>query len=479
MGVGNLTRKLSQSLAKSGDRSPRSYLATSTRRLPFLVAAVVALIGVSAAAASRPNGSPWSGKFNTRRNSFTFEQAPDWLPGGRRIVHHADPGDGSDEQIYNSRLDGSGTLCLTCGLQGPNMVPVAQPGGRWVLFHSWHGHQLTVGAPGFGGMGSDLWVVKRNGRGNPVRLTTSEEGHDNFHAYWSPNGRWVAWTTLNWNFVTEDGNGKSKIVVARFRDNGPAGPRLTDIRTVRPPTGHWYETQSWAPDGSGFLYTESIGRSLNNDLWFCRLFGKRDRCERIRMTRRLSHTWEEQAVFTPDMERIIFMSTYKNPGAFNDYEQLAGALGLPTDADYALILPVFYFGFLQPVFEQANDLYQAKVRYGGSGQVRGTTEGFKRLTTSGRRGWVKPEFAFGHGVKNRNDDTQPRRLLFTQVRITDGLRLDQRSDLRDEIQGAVAFLQDPNTSSQFQVGVPTQKKTIIGRFSGPERHRLVPFWPPP
>ena len=40
------------------------------------------------------------------------------------------------------------------------MVPVAQPHGDWVLYHGWSGHQLTVGRPGFGGMGSDLWAVR-------------------------------------------------------------------------------------------------------------------------------------------------------------------------------------------------------------------------------------------------------------------------------------------------------------------------------
>ena len=44
-----------------------------------------------------------------------------------------------------------------------------------------------------------------------------------------------------------------------------------DVHRVRPPNGHWYETQWWAPDGSGFLYTETVDTSLNNELFFCRL----------------------------------------------------------------------------------------------------------------------------------------------------------------------------------------------------------------
>jgi hypothetical protein len=411
----------------------------------------LACLTLAAVPASAAASSPWSGEFEATQNSFTFEQAPDWLPDGR-VVHHADPGDDTKNQIYNSNLDGTDPICLTCGLQGPNMVPVAQPRGKWVLFHSWNGHNLTVGAPGFGGMGSDLWAVRSDGSGEPVRLTTSEEGHDNFHAYWSPDGKRVVWTALNWNAITEDGNGKSDLRVARFRAGGPEGPRLTNTQVVRPANGHWYETQWWAPDGSGFLYTESNGESMNNELFFCRLPNGAEECDPVQLTD--NPAWDEQAIFTPDMKRIVFMSTRDHAGAFNDYEAVAQLLGLPTDYDYALVLPVFYLGFLQPVFQQANDLYDFRVRRDASGEISGAGE-VRRLTHNGDEGWVKPEFAF-----------RGRRLLYTQVRVNDGVRIDQRLDLVAELQQMAAFLQNPDTQSQFQVGVPTEKQTMIGRYAG-------------
>ncbi len=423
--------------------------------------AATALLALAVPAAA-PAASPWSGEFTATENSFTFEQAPDWMPDGR-VVSHADPGDGTKNQIYTANLDGSDQVCLTCGMQGPNMVPVAQPHGKWVLFHSWNGHNLTVGAPGFGGMGSDLWAVRSDGSGEPVRLTTSEEGHDNFHAYWSPDGKRIVWTALNWNRVTEEGDGKSDIRVARFRTNGPEGPRLTSEQVVRPTNGHWYETQWWAPDGSGFLYTESNGTSMNNELFFCDLPKGAKECDPVQLTE--DPAWDEQAIFTPDMKRIIFMSTRDHPGAFNDYSQVATLLGLPADADYALVLPVFYFGFLQPVFQQANDLYDFRVLRDRSGEITGPGK-VRRLTDNGTEGWVKPEFAYSHCEDDRSPSVTScgTDLLYTQVRINDGVRIDQRLDLVAELQQAAAFLQDPDTSSQFQVGVPTEKQTMIGRY---------------
>ena len=144
-----------------------------------------------------------------------------------------------------------------------------RPGGGWILFHSWSGHAARLGGPGFGGIGSDVWVMTRDGR-RRTNLTASGELNDNFHAYWSPDGRWIAWTSLNWN-AAEGGTGRSDVRVARFDPNGPRGPRLVDEHVVRPPNGHWYETQWWAPDGSGFLYTETTGTAINPELFFCRL----------------------------------------------------------------------------------------------------------------------------------------------------------------------------------------------------------------
>jgi hypothetical protein len=111
----------------------------------------------------------------------------------------------------------------------------------------------------------------------------------------------------------EGGDGRSEVRVARF---DPSGPRLVDEHVVRPGNGHWYETQWWAPDGSGFLYTETAGTAINPELFFCRL---RDpahgRCRPSRLTRHPA--WDEQAVFTPRMDRVIFMSSRNLPGAYD------------------------------------------------------------------------------------------------------------------------------------------------------------------
>ena len=416
----------------------RSPLPCLGRPLPLLLAA--ALLGPAARHASAGERS-----FVVEDNGFVLGQAMDWLD-QRHVVWH-DPmirdedGDGQ-VNVYRSTLDGGEKVCLTCGLPGRHQVPVAQPHGRWVLFHSWSGHAVTVGGPGFGGLGSDVWVMTQDGE-QRTNLTPSSEFHDNFHAYWSPDGRWIVWTSLNWN-ADEGGNGRSDVRVARF---DPSGPRLVDERIVRPGNGHWYETQWWAPDGSGFLYTETVDHAVDPELFFCRLPERaRGKCRPVRLTN--DPAWDEQAIFTPDMDRIIFMSSRNLPGAHNDWALVARFLDLPADFDYAIILPVFLNNFLQPILEQATDLYEMTLRWNRA-RTRFKPGNIRRLTRTGETGWVIPEFAW---------DPAGRRLLWTQNRFGEARRVDQGCVMRQIRAGFIARLSGVESIAQLPFTIDTEMR---------------------
>jgi Tol biopolymer transport system component len=397
-----------------------------------LAAASLVLPAPACAEPSAPDAARTSPRrFVVDANPFLLGQAVDWLD-PRHVVWH-DPmsrdedGDGKTH-VYRSTLDGGEKVCLTCGLAGPNQVPVVQPRGRWILFHSWNGHAITIGGAGFGGIGSDVWVMTREGT-QRTNLTHTTELHDNFHAYWSPDGRYIVWTALNWN-ADEGGTGRSDVRVARFDPHGPDGPRLVGEHAVRPANGHWYETQWWAPDGSGFLYTETADTAINPELFFCRLPDPASGvCHPVRLTQ--DPAWDEQAIFTPDMDRILFMSSRNLPGAHNDWGRVATLLDLPAEYDYVLILSVFSDSFLQPVFQQPTDLYELTLRW-NQARTRFKGGALRRLTHSGDDGWVIPEFAWDPGG---------RRLLWTQNKFPDGVRVDQAClvrQLREAFVGQVS-----------------------------------------
>jgi hypothetical protein len=326
------------------------------------------------------------------------------------------------------------------------MVATARPQGDWLMFHSWTGHRITIGAPGFGGIGSNVYVTREDGTGLTA-LTTDPEGEDNFHAYFSPDGKQVVWTHINWNAPEDGGRGLWDVRLADFVVGADGVPRLANERIVRPDNGHFYETQWWAPDGSGFLYTESTGTAGNLELFFYRVRGRGPQIVHLTDD---NPAWDEQAIFTPDGKNVIFMSTRDHPGTYNAYAQLAQALGLPAEEDYLLILPLFEAGFLQPILPEANDLYEIELR---SGAIR-------RLTHDGDEGWISPEFSF---------DRQGR-LLWTELKIMDGVRQSAPVDPAQRVQQEIDLLTHPPDPQLDKAGhgggqgFEIVKRTRVGRF---------------
>jgi hypothetical protein len=271
----------------------------------------------------------------------------------------------------------------------------------------------------------------------------------------------IEWARFNGNVPT-GGVGKWDIELGNFAVvNGK--PTITNIREVRPANGHWYETQWWAPDGSGFLYTETTDGAENPNLFFCRLIDGDNACQVTQLTRQPA--WDEQALFTPDMKDVIFMSSQNQPGLFNTWSQTAQALGLPNDYDWLLIAPLFEAGFLQPVGQEYTDLYELNL---ASGAVR-------RLTTDGNDGWITPEFAW---------DPKNQFLMWTENRLPNGYRYSLPPDPGGYAQALQQLAGNPyvpaTDTTPNGVGVapvPVEQRTQLARFVFPaqahhRRHRV-------
>jgi len=266
--------------------------------------------------------------FLVHQNGYTFGQAPSWIAGNRVLSNQMNSA--GVLQIYSSNLDGGHQMCLTCAsVKGPNGLPQIRPKSDWVLFESYGQQPIHTGSPGLGGYGGDLYVMRAAGS-HPYRITTASDPdngspytmtsgvpYDNFHAYWSPNGKQIAWTHTEADPLSAGGQTWSMLVGDFTVKNGI--PSLTQVRVVGKPYGV-YETQPWSPDGSGFLFSAAGGYNSpyqvappgwgHMQVYFMRVHGKGASLAHPLVTQISDAVpaYQEQAIFTPDMKTVIMMT---------------------------------------------------------------------------------------------------------------------------------------------------------------------------
>lgn len=382
--------------------------------------------------------------FDVETHPFTVSQAPDWTPDGNGFLYYKRDAIDNRPQLHTALTDGTNEQCLTCGQPGSNQFGQYSPDGQWILFHSNRGKTFTLFAPGGGGIGSELYVMPANG-GDVTALTHSEEGEDNFHAYFSPDGTQIAWTHIDFA-LHQGGTGLWDVRLADFVVD-ETGPHLANVDPILPPNGHFYETQHWSPDGRGFLFTESIDNAMNLELHFLDL--STDPPTRTRYT--TDPSWDEQAIFTLDGEKILFMSTRANPSSWETFAHFSWALGLPSDNDSRITGPLFLM-FSLPLFTPATDLFELDPVDGSVHQI----------TFGGRDGWILPEFTW---------DRAGERLLWTESRYGDRVRVGMPLDPMGEIDHILAPGTDTSdlerTARGLAAGRPAEaaeRRTQIGQY---------------
>lgn len=288
--------------------------------------------------------------FVEQNNSFTFGQVPSWTVDGRVLSYDDST---SPWQIKEYNLDGSDPVCLTCnqpGNDGDNGFSQERPQGDWILFQTQRGRKVTLGKPGGGGFGDQLWVMRPDGS-DPVPLTgqggTSQELTDDFHGFWSPDGTHIAWVhvSLNPGVDGQDGNLTSTVREGDWVDDGIAPPHLANIVNVLP-AGSGCEVEHWSPDGSGFLVACPKNGGTNLQVYFVRIFGDgaSPMAPQVQLITSDDYpSWNENATFTPDMKAVIYTSSRACASncMMNAASEIADAIGvpqLPIDDKVVLIL---------------------------------------------------------------------------------------------------------------------------------------------
>jgi Tol biopolymer transport system component len=230
----------------------------------------------------------------------------DWLAFDRPAAERG------NYQLWIMKRDGTFERCLTCEpveLRSQNSInPTWHPSGDWIVFQvQSQAKRLGMGpielATGDRGLWSELWVIRRDGRGFWQLTRVHERGgalldpefsHEGGELLWSERvqsriGRWGEWV----------------LRVAQFR--GGKGPHLAKPRTFEPGAQRLFLAgSSFTPDDRGALLAGNLETGQpENGMDVYRLAFADGAIERLTHTQR---AWDERATYTVKGDRILWTS---------------------------------------------------------------------------------------------------------------------------------------------------------------------------
>ena len=245
-----------------------------TMRGRVLAGSIAAFVIAFAPAGAHANYS--TDPFTVSTHPFSFGQAPVFMPDGRVVVgkdYSRARAAGLRRGIRRHGARASPATCTGRAQQRPDDAPAGRLDPVPLLGRAQPHDRLARlrrdGLRAVGDAARRLAEVThspastRHTAPARARTTTTRTGRPTAS---SSSGRTSTGTSSP---TAATANGTSASPTSSTTASNP--PHLANERVVRPANGHWYETQWWAPDGSGFLYTETWGTAMNIELFFCKL----------------------------------------------------------------------------------------------------------------------------------------------------------------------------------------------------------------
>jgi Tol biopolymer transport system component len=220
-------------------------------------------------------------------------------------------GDDGYFDMWIMRPDGSGQKNMTSGkpaLPGKHTGnPEWHPSGKFILFQAQKNVETiadTKATPGAGAL-NDLWVMTRNGKKvwkvYTVKLRMGKNAPGVLHAQFNSDGSQLLWSER----VSGKGRtfGEWVMRLADFSINKKKGPKLSNIRTYNPGgIRSFFETHDWDQNDAFILFTSTHNGGLD-------LYEMNPKTRRLIRHTFAPEIWDEQAHFSPEGGKIIWMSS--------------------------------------------------------------------------------------------------------------------------------------------------------------------------
>lgn len=248
-----------------------------------------------------------------------------WSPDRTQYLVNREDSNGVG-QIYVGRKDGGAPVCITCTDKpnGPKaskfkMQPHWHPSGKWIILAV---EQEKINGPLFTprwviegwlqcGLWTDMYAATPDGSAwfklqdfRPPNKATGFTG-----VAFTPDGGKGVWAQIVDGNVFAYSFGKWELIIADFQEvNGV--PSWTNLRNITPPDTYWLEPGNFSPNGKDLLLTADYGfpdhsKVEGQDQYILDIYSGR-----MTNLTQTPNIWDEHGVFSPDGEKIFFMSSY-------------------------------------------------------------------------------------------------------------------------------------------------------------------------
>lgn len=248
-----------------------------------------------------------------------------WSPDGKQYLVNKEDANGI-AQVYVGKRDTSIPVCITCTdkVNGPKakklkMQPRWHPSGRWIVLAV---EQENFSKPWFstpemieGWLQSGLWVdIYATTPDGATWFRLQDFGPSNkadgfTGVAFTPDGRKGVWAQIVDGNIFAYGFGKWELIVADFQEvNGV--PSFTNLRNITPPSTYWLEPGNFSPNGKDLVITADYGFTDHSKVEGQDQYILNIDSGKITNLTKSPNIWDEHGVFSPDGEKIIFMSSY-------------------------------------------------------------------------------------------------------------------------------------------------------------------------